>query len=86
MTETISKQVENVADMIDSMVELANESVSHAASSSAELSETVELANRMAQFSKEVETVLKVFQEEFEWSKMKQEPLKGLHPRPISLR
>lgn len=69
MTETISRQVENVAGMIDSMVELAGESASHAASSSAELSETVELANRMAQFSKEVETVLKEFQEEFDMVK-----------------
>ena len=78
MTETISKQVENVADMIDSMVELANESVSHAASSSAELSETVELANRMAQFSKEVETVLKVFQEEFGMVKNETGTIEGI--------
>ena len=65
MTEDINSQVINVADLIERIVSLINESMSHATTSSDELSNVVESTNVMAQLSSDVEKILGEFREEF---------------------
>lgn len=65
MTSDINTQVQNVANLIEKMVLLINESVIHADTSSKELSDVVESTNIMAKLSSEVEKVLVEFKEEF---------------------
>ncbi|MCL2717986.1 MAG: methyl-accepting chemotaxis protein [Lachnospiraceae bacterium] len=71
LTETINTQIQSVSDMIAHMVKLANESSEHATTSSRELSEVVVATNTIAALSKEVESTLDNFKNEFE--KMKEE-------------
>ena len=71
MTEDISKQVSNVAELVEKMAALIDETASHARTSSEELTGVAESTNVMAQLSTEVDTVLTEFREEFE--KVKQE-------------
>lgn len=66
MTEDISEQVGNVADLITRIVELSDKSVKQASASSAELGNAVESTNTMARLSSEVETVLQEFRAQFE--------------------
>ncbi|WP_310602899.1 methyl-accepting chemotaxis protein [Anaerosporobacter sp.] len=66
LTETINAQVQNVAALISHMVELVNESTSHAKTSSDELSDVVKSTNDMAILSSEVEKVLNDFKSEFD--------------------
>lgn len=51
MTEDINTQVRNVADLIDEMVGLINESVRHSDASSSELEDVVKTTNTMAELS-----------------------------------
>lgn len=69
MTEKINMQVENVASLIQEMVVLTEQSVSHAQISSAELASAVDSTNEMAQLSSEVETILKEFKNQFDMVK-----------------
>lgn len=66
MTEDINTQVRNVADLIDEMVGLINESVRHSDSSSSELEDVVKTTNTMAELSSELEKILTEFLHEFE--------------------
>lgn len=65
MTSSINTQVQNVAGLIDEIVHLIEESVTHANVSSQELSSVVESTNVMAKLSSEVEKVLGDFKDEF---------------------
>ena len=58
-TDKISEQVENVATLIKEMVQLMEQSVENAKTSSGQLSEVVQCTNAMANLSKEVEENLK---------------------------
>ena len=68
-TSEISKQVKNVSDLIEKMVELTKESCDHAKISYSELSEVMETTNTMSTLSNEVENVLRDFKSEFEMVK-----------------
>lgn len=65
MTSDINTQVQNVAEQIEKIVLLINESAAHANASSQELSSVVESTNAMAKLSSEVEKVLTEFKQEF---------------------
>ncbi|MCM1385684.1 MAG: methyl-accepting chemotaxis protein [Bacillus sp. (in: Bacteria)] len=65
MTSSINTQVQNVSGLIEEMVHLIEESVTHANVSSKELSSVVESTNVMAKLSSEVEKVLIDFKDEF---------------------
>ena len=69
MTSKISAQVENVADLIQEMVVLMEQSVGNAKESSKQLDNVVASTNEMAQLSAEVETILKDFKNEFDMVK-----------------
>ena len=65
MTSSINDEVHNVSGLISEMVDLINESVTHANTSSQELSGVVESTKIMAELSSEVEQVLREFKDEF---------------------
>jgi methyl-accepting chemotaxis protein len=66
MTEDISTQVQNVAELVAKMASLINGSAEHAKKSSDELSAVVDATNGMAQVSSEVDKVLCEFKVEFD--------------------
>ena len=65
MTEDIDSQVANVAVLTDRIVSIIDESVTHATTSSRELSDVVESTNVMAELSSQVEKILHEFREQF---------------------
>lgn len=65
MTNDINAQVQNVAGLIDEMVLLTKESVTHAGTSSSELAEVVDTTSTMARLSTELEQILTEFKHEF---------------------
>lgn len=69
MTNKINEQVENVAGLVQEMVSLSEESVTHATTSSAQLADVVQSTNEMAALSTEVEQILKEFRTDFEMVK-----------------
>lgn len=71
MTTQINNQVENVAALINEVVQLVSESVEHTDISSKELEDVVESTKTMAELSGEVDNILREFQQEF--SKVKTE-------------
>ena len=71
MTEDIDNQVENVAGLIEHIVEVADKSAEHAKDSTAELERVVDSTNEMAKLSGDVEVVLNEFRNQFE--KVKEE-------------
>ena len=71
MTRDIDKQVVNVAELVEHIVEISEKSSAHAGSSSKELENAVEATNVMAKLSADVEIILDEFRAQFE--KVKQE-------------
>ena len=69
MTKQISNQVENVAAMVQEMVALVEESVSHSQTSSEQLADVVSSTQEMAELSTEVEQILQEFKTEFDMVK-----------------
>ena len=69
--EFFNNQVENVASLINEVVQLVSESVEHTDTSSKELADVVESTKTMAELSGEVDNILREFQQEF--SKVKTE-------------
>lgn len=65
MTSAIDAQVKNVADLMEDVVGLIGASVEHANISSEELVEVVDTTNKMAELSKQVETILEEFKTVF---------------------
>lgn len=78
MTTDISKQVLNVGQLIEQMVDLTTKSVHHAATSSTELSDVMETTNAMTALSNEVETVLQDFTKDFEKVKHETGTIEGI--------
>lgn len=78
MTNKINAQVENVAGLMDEMVGLMNETVSHAQTSSEQLQDVVRSTNEMEQLSSEVEKILVDFKEEFERVKTETGTIEGI--------
>lgn len=69
MSEDIDQQVEHVARQTRNIVEIINKSMSHATTSSDELSNVVNTTTIMAELSSEVDQILKEFREKFEMVK-----------------
>ena len=65
MTNVIDTQVNNVAELMEQVVELIEASIDHAHTSSTELEEVVETTSKMAELSNEVEQILEEFKKEF---------------------
>ena len=71
MTEDIDNQVENVAGLVEHIVDISEKASTQAAGSSDELENVVEYTNSMAKLSKEVESLLIEFKNQF--AKVKEE-------------
>ncbi len=69
MTENIDSQVTNVANLMEHIVTLIDESATHAAESTGELSKVMESTNVMAKLSADVEKILGEFRDEFDMVK-----------------
>ena len=65
MTKAISMQVTQVSNLVEETVALANQSVEHASTSNEQLENVMISAREMSALTKEVETTLKNFKEEF---------------------
>ncbi len=65
MTRTINHQVGNAATLIQEIVGLMQQSVTHAKDSSEQLDTVVQMTTEMAELSAEVEQILKEFRNEF---------------------
>ncbi len=78
MTTDINAQVQQVAQMIEQMVDLINQSRTHANLSAEELSGVVDTTNTMAELSAEVEAVLADFQQEFDMVKKETGTIEGI--------
>ncbi len=65
MTEDIDNQVENVAGLVEHIVEISKKSTEHANSSTKELENAVESTNVMAKLSTDVEEILGQFRNHF---------------------
>ena len=78
MTTGINTQVQNVANLVNEMTALVQESVNHANQSSQELSDVVKSTNTMEMLSSEVEAVLNEFKTEFEMVKNETGTIEGI--------
>lgn len=65
MTENIDSQVMNVANLMEHIVTLIDESAAHATESTGELAKVMESTNLMAKLSADVEAILGEFRDEF---------------------
>ena len=79
MTRKISKQGANVAELVEKMVQLTNESMVHAKSSSEELTDVVSSTNSMAELANELEGILKDFKEQFDMVKSEVSTIEGIN-------
>lgn len=77
-TKVIDKQVSDVAELMNQVVDIIGQSVEHANVSAEELVEVVETTNKMADISKEVENILQNFKEEFESVKEETSTIEGI--------
>lgn len=78
MTQDINDQVENVAGLVEHIVEISEKSAEHAGTSSKQLEEAVESTNTMAKLSAEVENILKDFHNQFERVKEETSTIEGI--------
>lgn len=79
MTQKISTQGANVADLIEKMVGLTDESMIHAKNSSEELTDVVESTNSVAALANDLEEILKEFQEQFAMAKQEIGTIEGIN-------
>ena len=79
MTTKINAQVETTAELIAQMVQLIQASVSHAGTSSEELSVVVEATDEMARLSSDIEGVLAEFKQEFHMVKKETGTIEGIY-------
>lgn len=79
MTQKISTQGANVADLIEKMVSLTDESMIHAKNSSEELTDVVESTNSVAALANDLEEILKEFQEQFAMAKQEIGTIEGIN-------
>lgn len=78
MTKVIDTQVKDVAGLIENVVQLIGASVEHANISADELVEVVEITNKMAKLSSEVERILEEFKTEFQNVKEETGTIEGI--------
>lgn len=78
MTKVIDNQVQNVAEQMEQVVGLIGASVEHSNVSAQELTEVVEITNKMAQLSTEVEKILEDFKSGFANVKEETSTIEGI--------
>ena len=78
MTKVIDEQVGNVAELMDNVVQLISASVEHADISANELTEVVDITNKMSELSDNVENILEDFKKEFENVKEETSTIEGI--------
>lgn len=78
MTKVIDNQVKDVAGLMEQVVQLIGASVDHANVSAEELTEVVEITNKMATLSTEVEIILEDFRNEFQNVKEETSTIEGI--------
>ena len=78
MTKVIDTQVKDVSDLMDEFSKLIEKSVEHADLSADELTEVVEITNRMSALSSKNETILETFKKEFENVKQETSTIEGI--------
>ena len=78
MTRVIDNQVKDVAGLMEQVVQLIGASVNHANVSAEELTEVVEITNKMATLSTEVERILEDFRNEFQNVKEETSTIEGI--------
>ena len=78
MTKVIDTQVGNVAELMDKVVELIGASIEHANVSANELTEVVDITNKMAELSTQVENILGDFKKEFQNVKEETSTIEGI--------
>lgn len=78
MTKVIDTQVKDVAGLMENVVQLIGASVEHANISADELVEVVEITNKMAKLSGEVERILEEFKTEFQNVKEETSTIEGI--------
>ena len=66
MTKSISQQVTEVSDLVERTVSLAQQSAENASTSNQQLQDAMVSAHEMRDLTKQVESILKEFKEEFE--------------------
>ena len=77
-TSDINTQVQNVATLIEKMVNLIQESIEHANLSAEELADVVTTTNTMADLSSQVEQVLENFKQDFDMVKEETGTIEGI--------
>ena len=78
MTKVIDTQVKDVSDLREEFSKLIEKSVEHADLSADELTEVVEITNRMSALSSKIETILETFKKEFENVKQETSTIEGI--------
>ena len=78
MTKVIDTQVKDVSDLMEEFSKLIENSVEHADLSADELTEVVEITNRMSALSSKIETILETFKKEFENVKQETSTIEGI--------
>ena len=78
MTKVIDTQVKGVSDLMEEFSKLIEKSVEHADLSADELTEVVEITNRMSALSSKIETILETFKKEFENVKQETSTIEGI--------
>ena len=78
MTKVIDTQVKDVSDLMEEFLKLIEKSVEHADLSADELTEVVDITNRMSVLSSKIETILETFKKEFENVKQETSTIEGI--------
>ena len=78
MTKVIDTQVKDVSDLMEEFSKLIEKSVEHGDLSADELTEVVEITNRMSALSSKIETILETFKKEFENVKQETSTIEGI--------
>ena len=78
MTKVIDTQVKDVSDLMEEFSKLIEKSVEHADLCADELTEVVEITNRMSALSSKIETILETFKKEFENVKQETSTIEGI--------
>lgn len=78
MTKVIDTQVKDVSDLMEEFSKLIEKSVEHADLSADELTDVVEITNRMSALSSKIETILETFKKEFENVKQETSTIEGI--------
>lgn len=78
MTKVIDTQVKYVSDLMEEFSKLIEKSVEHADLSADELTEVVDITNRMSVLSSKIETILETFKKEFENVKQETSTIEGI--------